>query len=259
MCRLTAYAGASASPANIVFGGEHSLYRQSWQPKELLSGSVNADGYGVTWYADGRPARIAEARPIWFDDDLRGILDAVRTTTCLAALRNGTPGLPVDRSGVLPMVFERWTFVLNGFVPDFRASHMRGLRALLPDDLYGALQGVSDSETLLLLAVDHLRGGATLVEALTTTAATVLARTGADETQLLMAISDGARIAAVRTSNVATTNSLYWCAKSRLMPEGTLLASEPLTTDDRWTEVQAHSWIDFDTTGDVRTGAIRAV
>ena len=197
MCRLIAYVGEPISPRHLVFDGSHSLYEQSWAPSELLSGSVNADGYGVVWYAEGRPARVAETRPIWHDTDLAGTLEAIRSPCVVAALRNSTPGIPVDRSGLLPLLFERWSFVLNGFVPDFRRSHMRALRAALPDELYAELRGPSDSETLFLLAVAALREGATLAEALERVARAVHERVGKEEAQLNMVLGDGERIVAV--------------------------------------------------------------
>lgn len=256
MCRLSAWVGTPVSPARIMFDGAHSLERQSWDPKELLSGSVNADGWGVVWYSDGAPVRVAEARPIWFEEDLQTLLRSVRSDVALAALRNGTPGLPIGRSALLPMTFESWSFVLNGYVPDFRASHMRALRAPLPDDLYGALRGVSDSETLFLRTVDLLRSGASLREALVETVGRVLERTSSEETQLVMTLTDGDRLAAVRTSNVPATNSLYWTRRSSDEGDGIILASEPFTTPDEWTAVEPHSWIEIDRDGAVRTEAI---
>ena len=120
MCRLLAYIGEPTSLAHLVFSGEHSLYEQSFAPRELLSGSVNADGYGVAWYTKERPARIAGARPIWYDDELPTTLAAIESEHVVAALRNATPGIPVDRSCLLPLVHEQWSLVLNGFVPQFR-------------------------------------------------------------------------------------------------------------------------------------------
>ena len=49
MCRLTAYAGEPLTADALVFGGTHSLLEQSYDPRELLHGHVNADGYGVVW------------------------------------------------------------------------------------------------------------------------------------------------------------------------------------------------------------------
>jgi glutamine amidotransferase len=244
MCRLVAYLGAAQSPAPLVFGGDHSLYAQSWQPRELLSGSVNADGYGVVWYHEGRPRRIAEARPIWHDRDLEGILDAVESTCILAALRNATPGQPVDRAGLLPLVHDRFSFVLNGFVPDFHDEHMRALRSALPDDLYAALRGGSDAETLFLLAVARVREGAGLSEALEATARMVHARVGASEAQLNMVLADGESIGVLRSSTVLLTNSLYASSGVSFAEGGVVLASEALDSAAAWSPVDGHHRVD---------------
>lgn len=257
MCRLVVYVGAPRPAGDLVFGGTHSLVRQAWAPKELLSGSVNADGYGVVWYDDGRPARIAEPRPIWYDDDLESTLQTVRSDVVVAALRNGTPGLMVDRSGLLPLVLGPYTFALNGFVPDFRRSHMRALRSELPNELYGELHGSSDSETLFLLAVHALRSGASLTEALGETARRVAARVGTDEAQLNMVLSDGVEVAAVRTGTVLETNSLYLNVRPDFAPDGVILASEPTHPDaGGWTVVDGHSSVRVDRAGEVETDIV---
>ena len=258
MCRLLAYVGDPVSPAPLVFAGRHSLHRQSWAPRELLSGSVNADGYGVVWRgADGRLGRIAEVRPIWYDDDLEATLSAVRSACVLAALRNGTPGIPVDRSGLLPLVLEGWAFVLNGFVPDFRGAHMRALRDGLPDTLYAELRGASDSETLFLLALDAIREGASALEALRRTRALVLERLDpGEEAQLNMVLTDGRRVTAVRTGSVEATNSLYLARRPDFAPDGLVLASEPTHPEASWAAVEPHAWVEMDVEGSVRDGSV---
>jgi glutamine amidotransferase len=253
LCRLVAYLGDAVSPADLVYGGSHSLFEQSWAPLEHLSGSVNADGYGVVWYAGGRPARIAEPRPIWHDPGLRRTLSAIAAECVIAALRNSTTGLPVDRSALTPFVHEQWTFVHNGFVPDFRRSHMRALRSLLPDDLYAELEGASDSETLFFLTLAALREGATPVEALESTARAVQSRVGKAEAQLNMLLSDGARIAAVRCGTVLQTNSLYVAVRPPLAPAGVVLASEPLDTSGVWNVVDGHSSVLIERDGAITT------
>ena len=251
MCRLVAYLGAPLSPGHLVFDGSHSLYEQSWAPRELLSGSVNADGYGVVWYAAGRPARLAEARPIWFDDDLARTLAALSSPCVVAALRNGTPGIPVDRSGLLPLVFDEWSFVFNGFVPDFRTAHMRALRATLPDELYAELRGASDSETLFLMTIAALRRGASPAEALEATARTVAERVGRAEAQLNMVLTDGTRVAALRSSTVLLTNSLYLARRPPFAPDGIVLASEAPEGGAVWEAVDGHSRLEVAADGSV--------
>jgi glutamine amidotransferase len=252
MCRLVAYIGEPVTAGRIVFAGTHPLYEQSWAPRELLSGSINADGYGVVWYAGGRPARLAEARPIWYDPELRTTLAAVTSSCVLAALRNATPGLPVDRSGLLPLTHDRWTFVLNGFVPGFRQRHMRALRGRLPDELYAELRGASDSETLFLLAVAELGRGSSPVDALTAVARMVHERVGKEEAQLNMVLTDGARVTAVRSGTVLLTNSLYLARRPPFAPGGVALASEPPEPGAAWAPVDGHSWVEIEADGTVR-------
>lgn len=50
MCRLLAYLSSPVSLENLLYKPEHSLIVQSYQPCEMLSGVVNADGFGVSWY-----------------------------------------------------------------------------------------------------------------------------------------------------------------------------------------------------------------
>jgi glutamine amidotransferase len=264
MCRLLAYVGEPIGPDQLVFGGSHSLYEQSWAPQELLSGSVNADGYGVVWYTDtgptGEPTRVpvrlAEARPIWYDRELRSTLSATESTCVVAALRNGSVGMPVDRSGLLPLVLGSWSFVLNGFVPDFHADHMRALRAELPDDLYSELRGSSDSETLFLMTIAEIRKGKALAQALEATALRVKASVGTSEAQLNMVISDGTRAAAVRTSTTYETNSLYLAKHPPFAPRGVVLASEPPDTDDSWTPVGPHTSLTIEEDGSVHSAPV---
>lgn len=75
LCRLTAYAGEPLGADALVFGGTHPLLEQSYAPRELLHGHVNAGGYGVVWYRGATPIRAGGARPIWQDQNLRVLHD----------------------------------------------------------------------------------------------------------------------------------------------------------------------------------------
>jgi hypothetical protein len=164
MCRLTAYVGPEIPLDRLIFGGDHSLLKQSYSARELRSGTVNVDGYGIAWFPAAEPVRMAEARPVWHDPDLGPVLRSIVRPLGLAAVRSATPGIPVDRNAVAPLLHDRWAFALNGFIWDFRASAMRSMRRDLPDHLYAALSGVSDTETIFLTAVaarGPRRGGGT--------------------------------------------------------------------------------------------------
>ena len=246
MCRITAYAGAPLAADALIFGGTHSLLRQSYVPQELLYGNVNADGYGVVWYLDGTPIRTGGAHPIWQDGDLRALLASVSSSTILASVRNATPGIPIA-GGNQPLVHGRWSFVLNGFVENFRASHMRELRSHLPDDLYGHLAGSSDSETLFLLAVAAMQKGASRLDALSHVGDIVLEAVQPEQhmAQLTMVLADGDGIGILLTGSETTTNSLYLARGHPMAPDGSLLASERLDDHSSWEGVTPHEVIEI--------------
>ena len=246
MCRLTAWVGEPRTLDGLVYGGSHPLLEQAWAPRELLQGSVNADGWGVAWWSDERVARLASPRPVWQEADLRGVLAAVEARVAVAALRNATPGLSVDEASVPPLVADGCAFVLNGFVPSFRERHARALREPLPDDLYARLRGASDAETLFLRVLDALRRGASRGEALADVAGTVLARVGDEaECQLAMLLADAGGLTVRLASNAERTNSLHVLEGSG----GVLLASEALDDDPAWRRVRPHGVVEVDAGG----------
>jgi len=52
MCRLAAYLGTEITLSQFLQEPEHSLIKQSWAPKEMQDGTVNADGYGFAWLSN---------------------------------------------------------------------------------------------------------------------------------------------------------------------------------------------------------------
>jgi predicted glutamine amidotransferase len=217
---------------------------------------VNVDGWGVCWWVPGsdRPVRLARPEPIWFDPDLRRVLDTLAAGSVLASLRNTTPGLPVDRSGLLPMTRDRWGFTLNGYVSAFRARHMRALRAHLPDGFYARLEGVSDSETLFHLALASLATGAGPTEALLRVRDLVEARLGERETAPLTMVLSGAKgFTVLHTALNGAVNSLYVREGGELIGGGVLVASERLDDADGWEAVPPHSILE------VRGGACEVI
>jgi glutamine amidotransferase len=266
MCRLVAYAGPAISPAPLVFGGDHSLWTQSFRPKELLTGSVNADGYGVVWYVDGGPVRVASSFPIWHDEDLECLLASVRAPVAVAALRDITTGIPPSETAIPPLGLDNWAFVLNGYIDDFRSRFMRRIHRMIPDALFARLTGVSDTEALFLLAVaaanqadgpaaaNRANGPAAALADLVRDVVKLAREAGADA-QLNMVLTDGRRLAACRAAADGTPNSLYVSEGGPMAPDGVILASEPLNADASWVEVPPQTVIDVTEDG-TRTFAV---
>ena len=245
MCRLAAYDGSPLPLDVLFFHGDHALDRQSWAPRELMSGTVNVDGYGVAWPGEpGRLRRLARVEPIWHDPDLPDVLAGIAAPRALAALRNATPGLPVGRTGLLPLVQDGWALAMNGFIPGFRPRHMRALRAPLSDARYGRLAGSSDAETLFLRLLDLLDQGHSVAEALLAVRDAVAERLGPDEMAPLTLVVLGEEgVTALHTTLNGPVNSLYLSRPGGLAPGGVILASEPLDSGMEWRPVPAHSLV----------------
>ena len=193
MCRMVAYQGVDISVDRLVFGGAHSLETQSYRPRELLSGHVNADGIGVVWYRDGDPIAFRDSRPVWQVPELEALLRANAAGMALAAVRNVTPGIAIDASGIPPVVRGGVAVVLNGYLEDVQGTFLRPAVETLSDRALGLLRGLSDTELLAVEIDDRRHRGENLADAIVSTAQRVLAR-GRDTSrtiQLNLAVADG--------------------------------------------------------------------
>ncbi|MBD2018667.1 class II glutamine amidotransferase, partial [Leptolyngbya sp. FACHB-36] len=132
MCRLLGYLGPRVQLDRLLFKPEHSLIVQSYQPKEMTAGLLNADGFGVGWY---HPERQNEAfvykntLPIWSDVvNLPSLSRYVESGCILANVRSATPGLTVDLSNCQPFQYQRLLAMHNGAIEQFRQSLYRPIR-----------------------------------------------------------------------------------------------------------------------------------
>lgn len=265
MCRVAAYLGGpDISLASLTLAPEHSLVEQAHSPKEMLSGTVNTDGFGVGWYvpegswsANGitteEPALYRSGHSIWADGSFASLADKLASRSIFAAVRNATPGLPVEDSGVPPFGVGPYLFMHNGAIEGFRHTVMRELRGHLSDEAYAGILGVTDSETIFAGLCDRV--GATgstgseshreppdadvLSEALAETilhVSGVAARAGVQAT-LNLSVTDGSAMIFSRYSLRGPGNSLYYLEDGRSFPGGTVVASERLDGDPGWREV----------------------
>jgi gamma-glutamyl hercynylcysteine S-oxide hydrolase len=208
----------------------------------MLSGTVNADGYGVAWQGGGGMVRTADTAPLWQAADLPALLASVKTPLFLATVRNVTPGIPTGPEGLQPMLRQGHAFAFNGFVTDYRRRAMRQILADLPDDLFAGLTGVTDTEAVFLHALRMRAGGDALRPALA--GAVRYIRTVADEAGaealLTCVLTDGVRLAAVRSGTGARQNTLY----QRQEKDGVMLASEPLDGEGGWEPLDPDHWLE---------------
>jgi gamma-glutamyl hercynylcysteine S-oxide hydrolase len=221
MCRHLAYLGPPVSLQELLIDPPAGLYRQSWAPRQQRHGTVNADGFGVGWYAPGDPvpARYRRDIPIWNDPSVRDIARVTRSGAVLAAVRSASPGTAGGAEAAAPFAAGRWLFSHNGVLKSWREIDLPGLRA-------GDLDAATDSALLWAVTRRHLESGAAPDEALAAVIAEIEAAGGAGRFNFLL--TDGHSIAAT-----AAGDTLCY----RAAGGGVTVASEPGDDDPAWIAV----------------------
>ncbi len=210
MCRHLAWLGAPRTLAALVLDPPHGLLVQSYAPRRQRYGRVNADGWGVGFYASGRdePARWRSDRPLWSDPSFAGIAPLLSSSCVLAAVRSATPGMPVEVSGTAPFAAGRWLLSHNGRVD----------RSVLPRP---ARAESSVDSALLAAAIFERHPGAVAEVVVEVAAADPAAR-------LNLLLTDGTRVLATTWGDTLS----YLVDRT-----GVAVASEPYDDDPRWIDV----------------------
>jgi gamma-glutamyl hercynylcysteine S-oxide hydrolase len=227
MCRHLAYLGAPATLRAVLVEPPHGLYTQAWAPRFQRHGTVNADGFGVGWYAAGdpQPARYRRAGPIWADESFADLARVTRSGAILAAVRDATPGSAAGAAAAAPFASGRWLFSHNGRVDGWPES-AAGLAGMLPAAALLGLEARVDSALLWALVLNRLRRGLAPGQALADMAGTLQAAGVTGRFNFLL--TDGEVIAAT-----AAGDTLF-CRRG---PDGVLIASEPGDDEPGWAEV----------------------
>jgi glutamine amidotransferase len=214
------------SPAELVFGAPHSLLHQSYAPADMRGGgTVNADGFGLAWYTGGAPVRYRRASPLWTDHDAPVLAASVRSGAFVAAVRNGTVGMPVTEAAVAPFVDGPWAFSHNGMVTGWPGS-LATLAGKLPVTDLLTLEAPTDSAVLWALLRERLRAGEDPVRAVTELVGKV--EDAAPGSRLNFLLTDGETLVAT-----AWTHAL----SVREGDGAVVVASEPTDTAPGWMPV----------------------
>ncbi|TSD99769.1 ergothioneine biosynthesis protein EgtC [Skermania sp. ID1734] len=231
MCRHLGYLGPAVAVSEPVLRGEHSLYRQSWAPRDMRAGgTINADGFGVAWWrTDGSVSNYRNPMPIWTDPAVGDVLSQIEATAVVAAVRSATVGMPVDRGACAPFTAGRWAFSHNGVVPNWRTTLGQLATSLSPAHLL-ELEAPTDSAALWLQLRARLtqerRGSDWVAGELAEFAGSVVA--AAPDARLNILLSDGETL-------WATT---YYHSLSLLSDDASVvLSSEPYDRDPNWQPV----------------------
>jgi ergothioneine biosynthesis protein EgtC len=262
MCRLLAYIGSAVSLEALLFQPEHSLVVQSYQPREMLSGVVNADGFGVGWYdlqKNNHPFIYKNTLPIWNDINLPSLSRYVKSGNVLAYVRSATTGQALDFSNSQPFQYDDLLFIHNGRIDKFRQTLYRPIRNHLSNEVYNWISGTTDSEHIFAMVLNYLleNPGKSIEQALHLALIELKELAQEFQTDALanLVISDGKQIIASRYATKSPAPSLYWLKNSVNFPNSgsnsVIIASEPLFTGN-WNACPENSIISVGENCDIR-------
>jgi glutamine amidotransferase len=247
MCRWLAYSGSPIPLDTLLYKPKHSLIDQS-QHAEMGAETTNGDGFGIGWYPTNpvekaTPGRFRGILPAWSDRNLRDLAEHIRSPLFFAHVR-ASSGTAVQETNCHPFRHERWLWMHNGSVRDF-ARMRRDLLLAVDPALYPDIQGTTDSEALLYLALTYgLRDDpVTAVERTVGFVEATAAQHGIqDPVQMTVATTEGERIWVFRYSSAHQSRTLFYSRdvkdlrelhpeveELRQIPDGArLVVSEPL-------------------------------
>ena len=230
MCRHLAYLGAAQTIGAIVCDRPYSLMRQAWAPRAQRNGVVNADGFGVGWYAAGHeiPARYRRTGPIWADPSFLDLARVTSTTALLASVRSATKGTAHDESAAAPYRRGTWLFSHNGAVAGWPGSVVE-LAAALPARVLLDLEARTDAALLWAMIWNRLETGVAPQQALASTVNEVAAVTSG---RLNLLMTDGTTIVASAYGETLVYRTADGCC---------VVASEPDDDGAGWMSVPNRS------------------
>jgi gamma-glutamyl hercynylcysteine S-oxide hydrolase len=254
MCRILGYVGLPIALDRLLYAPPFSIEHQSHAPRHQVPGRINADGWGVAWYdplVDGgrRPARYRTATPMWADRRFRDIADFIGSGHVVAAVRNASPGAPIEETGSSPFIAGRYAFTHNGFVTSFRTGLGEDMRRQVNERQARNILGSADSEVLFAMVLDRLDRGASMIDAL----GELLDDLDDDgvEGKFNFILSDGATMVATREGNSLFTLERAGSDTADASDASEfhrVVASEPYDDDPDWIEVPDHSFVTVNAT-----------
>jgi glutamine amidotransferase len=252
MCRLLGYLGSPVCLDRLIYQPDHSLIVQSYQPREMTAGLLNADGFGLGWYHPQRqtePFTYKNTLPVWSDVNLPSLSRYIESGCVLANVRSATPGQAVDLSNCQPFQHHLILGIHNGFIDQFRQTLYRPLRDRLSDVAYRAIGGSTDSEHIFALLIHELVSSPELPLAQALRHSLIILHDLAERSQVRVSanliVSDGRQLVACRYAHRAEVPSLYWLRDNLTFPQAVLIASEPLFSGN-WTAIPEYHLLTVD-------------
>jgi predicted glutamine amidotransferase len=211
--------------SDLLYSSKNSLILQSYKSKERKE-PLNGDGFGVGWYEpkiSPTPCIFTSLTPAWNNQNLTRLSEHVKSSCFFAHVRAASPGMRVCEANCHPFQYGRYLWMHNGTIQGFWQIRRR-LRSFLPDHLYNAIEGTTDSEHAFAVFLDLLgdasraHSAGEMGQALVRTIAQLERWTAETESAAPsyynFAVTDGRSVAVIRYVSDPTVEpaSLYFAA-----------------------------------------------
>lgn len=258
MCRLVIYSGAEIPISRVLLETPHSLLKQSYDAKEMLSGHMNADGFGIGWYnpeLDPSPALYTNTQPIWHDVNLPRLMNKISSGIIFGHVRGASDGMPVTATNTHPFCYKDFLFMHNGSVDDFRTKIFPKITPIMDPLLWDHMKGNTDSEHVFGLWLTFLNAAhrdtfslQEQVEALRKAIEFLESVAKKEQVDMVLniGISDGSRVIATRHHFGKRKATLYYIEDAEEFPNAKLIASEKMNGNTNWKMVPERSIITID-------------
>ncbi|KAB2877815.1 ergothioneine biosynthesis protein EgtC [bacterium] len=258
MCRLVIYKGGALPISKIVLDPPHSLFKQSYEADEMLSGRLNADGFGFGWYhrtLDPSPAIYTNTQAIWHDVNVLRMMNKISSELIFAHVRGASEGMPVTSTNTHPFSYRNFLFMHNGAIDDFRTKVFPAIAPDIYAPLWDHIKGNTDSEHVFGLWLSFLsaenKATFTLNEQVAALRKTIshleiIANKNKIDMVLNIGISDGINVIALRHHFGSRKATLYYIDDSAVFPGAKIIASEKLNDEKNWKTVPERSFVTID-------------
>ena len=252
MCRLAAYLGPPISLEKFLIVPEHSLINQSWRPREMREATMNADGFGIGWFADdNRPASYKNTQPIWSDPNIHSLGRSLVRSQWMANVRSATLVSDIAHANTQPFCSDRLLFAHNGYLEKF-TSHWRGkIRHRLLPDFENMIHGTTDSEYVFALYKQHFQQQGDAVSAIQELVKELDEMADGSRALLNIMIALPGQLLALRHAINGESPTLYYLVENSEQGNGVTVASEALFDNDDWIKVDEHRLLVINSDADV--------
>lgn len=147
MCRFLGYMGSKIFLADLISRPANSLIRQSYKSRERRE-PLNGDGFGIGWYSpeiSNEACVFTSITPAWNNRNLLNLAENIKSDCFFAHIRAASPGMAVSEINCHPFRHGHFMWMHNGTIEGFDLIKRR-LRQSLPDAIYNAIEGTTDSE-----------------------------------------------------------------------------------------------------------------